>query len=226
MLTKKQDIINTATRLFAYQGFEGTSTRQIIKEAGISDPLLYYHFKSKDDLYIQIVNSTFEKYFSRLESLQKDTSTEFEKIENLIHLHFDFCQEMPQETHLVIITCPGRLNDPKHVCTRNIKKQRKALTSYLSGCLKKGKESGEFIKVPISRTVSLIIAMINGLLRQRTLKLDKLQGMEKTTVEFCRRSLLKRADSEKVSTQSSLIAKRTDKRNSGSIWLNKSLFSQ
>lgn len=190
MLTKKHDIIKAATRLFTYQGFEGTSTRQIIREAGISDPLLYYHFKSKDNLYIQIVNATFEKYFSRLESLPQDTLTEFEKIENLIQLHFDMVQEMPGEIHLVIITCPAKLNDPRHVCTRNIKKQRKFLATYFSDCLKKGRKSGEFAKVPISKTVSLLIAMINGMLRQRVLKLDKLQGMEKTTVEFCRRSLL------------------------------------
>ena len=190
MLTKKHDIIRVATHLFTYQGFEGTSTRQIIREAGISDPLLYYHFKSKDDLYIQIVNATFEKYFGRLESLPQDTTIEFEKIENLIQLHFDMVQEMPEEIHLVIITCPGKLNDPRHVCTRNIKKQRKFLSTYLSDCLKEGRESGEFIKVPVSKTVSLLIAMINGMLRQRTLGLDKLQGMEKTTVEFCRRSLL------------------------------------
>ncbi|MBC8391553.1 MAG: TetR/AcrR family transcriptional regulator [Deltaproteobacteria bacterium] len=189
MLTKKHDIIRAATYLFTYQGFEGTSTRQIIREAGISDPLLYYHFKSKDDLYIQIVNATFEKYFSLLESLPQDTSTEFEKIENLIQLHFDMVQDMPKEINLVIITCPSKLNDPGHVCTKNINNHRKALASYLSDCLKKGWESGEFVKVPIRKTVSLLIAMINGMLRQRILGLDKLQGMEKTTVEFCRRSL-------------------------------------
>jgi len=191
MLTKKQNIIDTATRLFAYRGFEGTTTRQIIIESGISDPLLYYHFKSKDDLYIQIVDTTFKKYFSCLESLPEDTSTEFEKIENLIQLHFDMVEEMPEEIHLVIVTCPAKLNDSKHICTRNIRKQRKALTSYLANCLKAGRESGELIKVPISKTVSLIIAMINGMLRQRALGLDKLQGMDKTMVDFCRRSLLK-----------------------------------
>jgi len=191
MFTKKQDIIETATRLFAYQGFEVTTTRQIIKESGISDPLLYYHFKSKDDLYIQIVTATFEKYFSRLESLPSGTETEFEKIENLIQLHFDLVQEMPEEIHLVVVTCPARLSDSRHICTRNIKKQRKLLVSYLSECLKAGRESREFIKVPISKTVSLIIAMINGMLRQRVLGLDKLQGMDKITMDFCKRSLLK-----------------------------------
>lgn len=190
MLTKKQDIIETATRLFAYHGFEGTTTRQIIVESGTSDPLLYYHFKSKDDLYIQIVESTFIKYFSRLDSLPAATSTEFEKIENLIQLHFDLVLEMPDEIHLVIVTCPARLNDPKHICARNIRKQRKFLSSYLSDCLKQGRGSSEFIKVPISKTVSLIIGMINGMLRQRSLGLDKLQGMDKTVVDFCRRSLM------------------------------------
>jgi len=191
MLTKKQDIIETATRLFAYQGFEGTTTRQIIVESGTSDPLLYYHFKGKDDLYIQIVEATFNKYFSRLESLPQETSTEFEKIESLIQLHFDLVQEMPEEIHLVIVTCPARLNDPRHICTKNIKKQRKFLSSYLSDCLKRGRSSGEFVMVPISKTVSLIIGMINGMLRQRSLGLDKLQGMDKTVVDFCRRSLIK-----------------------------------
>jgi len=179
MFTKKQDIIETATRLFAYQRFEGTTTRQIIVESGINDDLLYYHFKSKDDRCIQIVDAAFRKYFSRLESLPGEISTEFEKIENLIQLHFDLVQEMPEETHLVIVTCPAKLNDSRHICTRNIKKQRIALASYLSGCLKKGRESGEFIKVPISKTVSLIIGMINGMLRQRALRLDKLHGMQK-----------------------------------------------
>jgi AcrR family transcriptional regulator len=142
MLTKKQDIIETATGLFAYQGFEGATTRQIIHESVTSDPLLYYHFKSKDDLYIQIVETTFNKYFYRLESLPQETSTEFMKIENLIQLNFDLIQEMPDEIYLVIVTCTARLNDLKHICHRNIKKQRKILSSYLSDCLEEVRALG------------------------------------------------------------------------------------
>lgn len=189
MYTKKQDIIEAATRLFAYQGFEGTTTRQIIAESATSDPLLYYHFKSKDDLYIQIVDAAFKTYFSRLESLPVDTSSEFEKIENLIRLHFNLIGEIPEEIHLAVVTCPAKLNDPRHICARNIKKQRKAMTAYLSDCLKKGRASGEFCQMPVRKTVNLLIAMLNGMLRQRVLGLDKIKGMEKTMIEFCRRGL-------------------------------------
>ena len=38
ILNKKQNIIQAATRLFAEQGFEGTTTLQIANEAGVTDP--------------------------------------------------------------------------------------------------------------------------------------------------------------------------------------------
>jgi len=37
----------------------------------------------------------------------------------------------------------------------------------------------------------LLIAMINGLIRQRGLHLENLIGIKETAVEFCRRSLVK-----------------------------------
>jgi len=48
ILTKKQNIIQAAARLFAEQGFEGTTTLQIAHEADVTEPLIYYHFKGKD----------------------------------------------------------------------------------------------------------------------------------------------------------------------------------
>jgi AcrR family transcriptional regulator len=190
-LSRKQHIVDAAARLFADQGFDGTTTLQIVKAAGVTEPSLYYHFKGKDDLFFQIIESTFKEYFSRLKALKKDTSTQFEKIKNLIALHFQFVEEMPDEIYLTASTCPAKLKDPKHICTKNIKKQRKRLTSYLTECLEEGIQTNEFYTVSVPPTVSLIIAMINGLLRQRGLKLEHMAGLKEETVEFCRRSLVK-----------------------------------
>jgi hypothetical protein len=43
----------------------------------------------------------------------------------------------------------------------------------------------------VDATVSLIVAMLNGLMRQRGLKFKEVKGLRETTVEFCRRSLVK-----------------------------------
>ena len=186
---KKHNIIETATRLFAAQGFDGTTTLQIAREAKVTEPLIYYHFEGKDDLFTHIIRNGYEIYFTRLASLNQKTSTQFEKIENLFTLHFDFIKEMPDEIYLFVSTCPTKLKDAKHVCTQNIEKQRKWLTSYLRKCIKEGMASGEFKKMPVTETVTLLLAFINGIIRQRTLKMESLRGMKTAVVDFCRRSM-------------------------------------
>ena len=191
ILNKKQNIIKAATHLFAEQGFEGTTTLQITNEAGVTEPLIYYHFKGKDDLFSHIVEISFKEYFSRLEALEKETGTQFERIEALLDFHFRFVEEMPDEIYIVASTCPAKLSDPKHICTKNVRRQKERLKAYLTDCLKKGIETGEFNRVPVPETVNLLIAIINGLTRQRGLRLEEKNGMRDVTVDFCRRSLVK-----------------------------------
>ena len=44
-------LIATARRLFAHDGFAGTSTEEILSEAAVSRGALYHHFHSKTDLF-------------------------------------------------------------------------------------------------------------------------------------------------------------------------------
>ena len=160
---KKYDIIDTATRLFAAQGFDGTTTLQIAREAKVTEPLIYYHFEGKDDLFTHIIRNGFEAYFARLESLNQKTSTQFERIENLITIHFDFIKERPDEIYLVVSACPARLKDAKDVCTQKLDMQRKWLTSYLRKCIKKGIASGEFKDMPVNDTIILLLVSLTGM---------------------------------------------------------------
>jgi AcrR family transcriptional regulator len=54
-----------ALELFAEQGYERTSLREIAERLGVTKAALYYHFKSKED----IVRSFTEDYFDRLDAL-------------------------------------------------------------------------------------------------------------------------------------------------------------
>ncbi len=188
---KKQDLLKAAVQLFSKQGFDGTTTLEIAEAAHVTEPVIYYHFKNKDGLFTHILDKTFSEYFSRLDALEKDTPTQFEKIQNLIDLHFTFADVFPDETHIITSACPAKLRDSKHICTRHIEAQRQRLTKYISDCLKYGIETGEFDSLPTEATSGLIFAMVNGLLRRKGLKLDGIQGLKETTVEFCRRSLVK-----------------------------------
>ncbi len=47
--------MRAATKLFAEKGFSGTRTREIASAAGISETLIFQHFKSKEELYKAIL---------------------------------------------------------------------------------------------------------------------------------------------------------------------------
>jgi AcrR family transcriptional regulator len=190
-LGKKQGLVKAAIQLFSKKGFDGTTTLEIANAAHVTEPVVYYHFKNKDGLFTHILDKTFSEYFSRLNALDDNTPTQFKKIENLIDLHFTFVDEYPDETYLITSACPAKLRDSENTCTKHIETQRQRLTSYISDCLKKGIETGEFDSMPTEATSGLIIALVNGLLRLRALKLNGIHGMRETTVEFCRRSLVK-----------------------------------
>lgn len=51
----EQKIVEVATKLFARNGFEGASTRDICKEAGVNISLISYYFGGKEGLYKKIV---------------------------------------------------------------------------------------------------------------------------------------------------------------------------
>lgn len=52
---RRAQIIDTATELFARQGYEGTTTREIAEHARVNEAIIFRHFPSKEDLYWAVV---------------------------------------------------------------------------------------------------------------------------------------------------------------------------
>ena len=56
---RRADVLDAALIEFADRGFEGTSTEDIAKRAGISQPYLFRLFGTKKDLYIASVSRCY-----------------------------------------------------------------------------------------------------------------------------------------------------------------------
>lgn len=57
----RASIIDAAIELFSERSFEGATTRQIAGRAGVTQPLLNYHFRTKQDLWQASVDALFER---------------------------------------------------------------------------------------------------------------------------------------------------------------------
>lgn len=61
MTEKQEKILQTALRLFAKEGYTSTSTNKVAREAGVSEGLIFRHFKNKEGLLQAIMDQANEK---------------------------------------------------------------------------------------------------------------------------------------------------------------------
>jgi AcrR family transcriptional regulator len=52
---RREQILDVATGLFANQGFQGTTTKEIARQAGVNEALIFRHFPSKEELYWAVI---------------------------------------------------------------------------------------------------------------------------------------------------------------------------
>lgn len=53
---RRKQILRVAIKLFAYEGFNGTTTKKIAQEAGVSEAMVFRHFATKRELYHAILD--------------------------------------------------------------------------------------------------------------------------------------------------------------------------
>ena len=57
---RRAHLLETAARVFVEGSYRGTTTAEIARAAGISEPIIYRHFASKRDLYIATLDHVWE----------------------------------------------------------------------------------------------------------------------------------------------------------------------
>lgn len=65
-------MLEVATKMFFEKSYEGTSVRDIVKEVGCEVGLFYYYYKTKDDLFTDVMEHFFEPYKKDFEILVED----------------------------------------------------------------------------------------------------------------------------------------------------------
>ena len=68
---RRAEIIEAAIKVIARTSFEDCSTKGIAKEAGVTEPLIYYHFKKKKDLQLAVLETISKGILSILDNIHK-----------------------------------------------------------------------------------------------------------------------------------------------------------
>src|SRR5438876_9113929 len=58
---RREQLIEVGTKIFAKWGYNATTTAAIAEAAGVTEPILYRHFKSKQELFVAITREVSTK---------------------------------------------------------------------------------------------------------------------------------------------------------------------
>lgn len=88
---RKNEILDTAERLFSTKGYDDTSTADILNEIGIARGTLYYHFKSKEEILDAMIDRMAKGLAGKAKKIlsEKDTPVLLRFTEMMLSLKVD-----------------------------------------------------------------------------------------------------------------------------------------
>src|SRR3954467_3461257 len=110
---RREQILSAAAELFAHHGFHGVGIDDIGAAVGISGPALYRHFRSKDAILGEMLNSISRYLLEGGTARASQPGDAPEVLEALVRFHVDFALEHPalitvQERNLANLTDADR----------------------------------------------------------------------------------------------------------------------
>ncbi len=94
---REETILNAAAKVFCSRGFGSAKMIHVAKEAKLSKGLLYFYYKSKDDLYMAVILHAIKMtiQFHKYELTQNKEENGLERLMILMNQYFEFMGEHP-----------------------------------------------------------------------------------------------------------------------------------
>lgn len=117
-ISKREQIISAALKLFYHDGFNATGIDRIITEAGVSKKTLYNHFKSKDELILVVLRKRDETFRNKImRETERLASTAAERLLSIFDAHHNWFNEKDFSGCMFINASAefSSQQDPKHI---------------------------------------------------------------------------------------------------------------
>src|SRR3990172_10053632 len=79
----RERLLKSATLLFTRKGYAGATVREIVAAAGVTKPVLYYYFRNKEGIYLELMRGGFSRFDSLLGESVVERGTVSERLARL-----------------------------------------------------------------------------------------------------------------------------------------------
>ena len=178
-MTTKERIERGATRQFARYGFDGASIRQIVAEARVTKPVLYYYFKDKRGLYLSLLGGAVAPLCDEVERVADGGGPPVKQMESIIVAFLRFYRERPNEFHLLHQAVERREREVQLIAQKYFRR----IFLSISRVLSEGVDRKIFRSLHVSQTTFSVIAILVYYLT-RAHVIDEVLGQKKASEDL------------------------------------------
>jgi AcrR family transcriptional regulator len=152
---RREQIIQTATDVFATDGFEGTALKRVAELVGVREATLFHYFRGKQELLTAVLAERDRRSLAAIEEKEAGLSLMVRAAERNRH--------EPGLTTLYAVAS-ATANDPGHDSHRYFKERFAELVDLLAIDIKRRQEAGEArTDLPATDLARLVVAVSDGL---------------------------------------------------------------
>lgn len=155
-------LLEAAARVFVERGLHGATVREIAGRAGFTNPVLYYHFGGKEELYDAVIRSAFERFRTLLGQALESGSDRgpLSRLRAIAMAYLRFGQDDPVQLR----TLYAEFFRPRGAPDPRFDEIRSWAVSQIETVLRDGARAGVLPVSDVGLARRIFVALLGGLL--------------------------------------------------------------
>ena len=169
---RRRHLVESALRLFMEGSYRGTTTAEIARAAGISEPILYRHFASKRDLYLAVLEHVWAKTRETWQRKLDEAADACDAVEAIGKGHVSVRSPKLQLAELWVQALGEASDDPE--LRRHLRGHMREVHEFVASLIRRGQEQGAIAQErdPDSEAWIMLSGGILGMVGRRIGVLD------------------------------------------------------
>lgn len=191
-MTKKEEVIITARKLFCTYGYKKVTMDEIAKKSKVTKKTIYSYFKDKNDLIKYFVYEEIEKMKKIVEDIEKQDLSSIDKVHNIIYSLLEF----KKEEKILITFSEEAKNLPASIAEECSNIFNKSIIAEIEKLLEKGIKNGSVRECDTKLASFLIYKMYVSLIFEWNEPLDK-KTVTKNIMSILKKGIFKENQNER-----------------------------
>jgi len=154
----RDNLMRAGAKLFAEKGYAAASVREIVAKAGVSKPVLYYHFKNKEGLFLHILEHADLLQESMLDRVNRASGPVMDRLVSLCRETYRSVKENLDTFKLIHNLVLG---PPQGAPEVDLDRYHRRMLGVIEGIYLEALERGEVLAADAGEVAFIVLGLID-----------------------------------------------------------------